>query len=98
MPISLKNSASVLPYIRYSPQANAMTLAGENNEPRGIPFLGKSFAIDPENGSMGWLSDRRRNPRLEALSDRQRHAALAWPKLQARFLDPALRAEASGQP
>ena len=55
MPISLKNTGSVLPYIRYSPQANTMTLAGEDNKPREIAFLGKSFAIDIENGSMGWL-------------------------------------------
>jgi hypothetical protein len=55
MPISLKNTGSVLPYIRYSPQANTMTLAGEDNKPREIAFLGKSFAIDIENGSTGWL-------------------------------------------
>ena len=55
MPISLKNSASILPYIRYSPQANTMTLAGEDNKPREISFLNKSFAMDPENGSPGWL-------------------------------------------
>ena len=55
MPISLKNSASILPYIRYSPQANTLTLAGEDNKPREIPFLGKSFVMDPENGSQGWL-------------------------------------------
>ena len=55
MPISLKNTGSVLPYIRYSPQANTMTVAGEDNKRHGIPFVGKSFAIDIENGSMGWL-------------------------------------------
>ena len=60
MPISLKNSDSILPYVRYSPQSNAMTVAGEDNKPREISFLGKSFAIDIENGSMGWLLDRRR--------------------------------------
>ena len=32
-----------------------MTLAGEDNKPREIAFLGKSFAIDIENGSTGWL-------------------------------------------
>ena len=32
-----------------------MTIAGEDNKPREILFLGKSFAIDIENGSMGWL-------------------------------------------
>jgi hypothetical protein len=55
MPISLKNTGSVLPYIRYSPQANTMALAGEDNKPREIAFLGKSFAVDIENGSTGWL-------------------------------------------
>ena len=55
MPISLKNTGSVLPYIRYSPQANTMNVAGEDNKPREIPFLGKSFAIDVENGVAGWL-------------------------------------------
>jgi hypothetical protein len=55
MPISLKNTASILPYIRYSPQANVMAVAGEDNKPREIPFIDKSFAIDIENGSMGWL-------------------------------------------
>ena len=55
MPISLKNTGSVLPYIRYSPQANTMTVAGEDNKPREITFLGKSLAIDIENGSTGWL-------------------------------------------
>jgi hypothetical protein len=55
MPISLKNTGSILPYIRYSPQNNVMTIAGEDNKPREIPFLGKSFAIDIENGSMGRL-------------------------------------------
>ena len=55
MPITLKNTGSVLPYIRYSPQANTMTVASEDNKPREIPFLGKSFAIDIENGTPGWL-------------------------------------------
>jgi hypothetical protein len=55
VPISLKNTASILPYARYSPLANTMTIAGEDNKPREIKFLGKSFAIDIENGSMGWL-------------------------------------------
>jgi hypothetical protein len=55
MPISLKNTASILPYVRYSPQSNAMTVAGDDNKPRDIPFLNKSFAIDIENGAMGWL-------------------------------------------
>jgi hypothetical protein len=55
MPISLKNSNSILPYVRYSPQSNSMTVAGEDNKPREISFLGKSFATEIENGSMGWL-------------------------------------------
>jgi hypothetical protein len=55
MPISLKNTASILPYIRFSPQSNSMTTAGEDGKPREVAFLGKSFAMDPENGSMGWL-------------------------------------------
>ena len=55
MPITLKNVGSILPFVRYSPQANVMTVAGEDNKPREISFLGKSFAIDIENGSMGWL-------------------------------------------
>jgi hypothetical protein len=55
MPISLKNTGSIQPYIRYSPQANTMTVADEDNKPRKIEFFGKSFAIDIENGSMGWL-------------------------------------------
>jgi hypothetical protein len=53
MPISLKNTNSILPYVRYSPQANTMAVAGEDNAPREIPFIGKSFAMDIENGSMG---------------------------------------------
>ena len=55
MPITLKNTGPVLPYIRYSPQANTMTIASEDNKPREIPYLGKSFAIDIENGMPGWL-------------------------------------------
>jgi hypothetical protein len=55
MPITLKNTGSVQPYLRYSPQANMMTVASEDNKPREIPFLGKSFAIDIENGIPGWL-------------------------------------------
>jgi hypothetical protein len=41
--------------MRYSPQANTMSVAGEDNKPHEIPFLGKSFAMDPETASMGWL-------------------------------------------
>ena len=55
MPISLKNSTSILPWIRYSPQENNMLIAGDDGKPRDISFLGRSFAIDAENGSMGWL-------------------------------------------
>jgi hypothetical protein len=55
MPISLKNTASILPYIRYSPQANTMVIAGEDNKPRKIPFIGKAFVVDVENGMPGWL-------------------------------------------
>ena len=54
MPISLKNSTSVLPWARYSPQANPLTVAGENG-PREMAFVGKSFTIDIENASRGWL-------------------------------------------
>ena len=55
MPISLKNTASLLPYVRYSPRADTMTVAGDDNKPRTILFLDKSLAMDPENGSKGWL-------------------------------------------
>jgi hypothetical protein len=55
MPISLKTTASILPYIRYSPQANTMTTAGEDGKPREISFLDKSFAVDIEHGVRGWL-------------------------------------------
>jgi hypothetical protein len=54
MPISLKNSTSILPWARYSPQANLLTVAGESS-PREMAFVGKSFAIDIETGSRGWL-------------------------------------------
>jgi hypothetical protein len=55
MPISLKNATSTLPWARYSPQANVLTIAGEDGKPREISFVGRSFAVDVENGSMGWL-------------------------------------------
>ena len=55
MPISLKNTTSILPWARYSPQANMLTIAGEDGKPRELSFVGKSFAMDPENGSTGWL-------------------------------------------
>ena len=54
MPISLKNSTSVLPWARYSPQANLLTVAGETT-PREMAFVGKSFLIDIETGVRGWL-------------------------------------------
>jgi hypothetical protein len=54
MPISLKNSTSILPWARYSPQANLLTVAGENG-PREMAFVGKSFAIDIENALRCWL-------------------------------------------
>ena len=54
MPISLKNSTSVLPWARYSPQANLLTVAGEN-APREMAFVGKSFAIDIEHALRCWL-------------------------------------------
>ena len=92
MPISLKNTASILPYVRYSPQANSMSIAGEDNKPREIPFLNKLFAMDPENGTLGWLLHRRRNPRLEAFSDRRQCAILARSELQARLFALGLRA------
>jgi hypothetical protein len=55
MPISLKNTASILAWVRYAPRADKMFVAGEDNKPREVPFLGRSFAIDIEHGSMGWL-------------------------------------------
>ena len=84
MPISLKNTASILPYFRYSPQANTMTIAGEDNKPREIAFLGKSFAIDPENGSPGWLLIAR-SPRLEAVSDRRARRPRPVPNYKRGF-------------
>jgi uncharacterized membrane protein YgcG len=54
MPISFKNSTSVLPWARYSPQANLLTVAGEN-APRELGFVGKSFAIDIEHALRCWL-------------------------------------------
>jgi hypothetical protein len=55
MPISLKNSNSILPWARYSPQANVLTIPGEDGKSRELSFVGKSFAIDIENGVPGWL-------------------------------------------
>jgi hypothetical protein len=54
MPISLKNSTAVLQWVRYSPQANILTVQGED-KPREMAFVGKSFLIDIENGVRGWL-------------------------------------------
>ncbi len=98
MPIALKNTASVLPYIRYSPQANSMTVAGEDNVAREILFLGKSFAADPENGSPGWLLIGEGVPRLATFSARRCRAAFPRSQLQARLLNTVLRAKAPGQP
>jgi hypothetical protein len=54
MPISLKNSTSILNWVRYSPQANILTVQSED-KPREMSFVGKSFLIDIENGARGWL-------------------------------------------
>jgi hypothetical protein len=54
MPISLKNSASVLSWARYSPQANLLTVASENG-PREMAFVGKSFLVDIEHALRCWL-------------------------------------------
>ena len=69
MPISLKNSTSVLPWARYTPQANLLTVAGETT-PREMAFVGKSFAIDIETRSEGLAANYRRNAGLEAVPDR----------------------------
>ena len=84
MPISLKNTTSVLPWARYSPQANMLTIAGEDGKPRELPFVGKSFAMDPENGSTGWLLIAEGARDLETVPDRRRRAAFPWSKLQTR--------------
>jgi hypothetical protein len=55
MPISLKNATSILSWIRYSPQENKLLIADADGKARDVSFLGRSFAIDVENGSMGWL-------------------------------------------
>jgi hypothetical protein len=55
MPISLKNIPSILPWVRYSPRANKMMISSEDNKSREVAFIGKSFAIDIENGMPGWL-------------------------------------------
>lgn len=54
MPISLKNSTSLLPWCRYSPQSNTLTVAGET-APREMAFVSKSFAIDIEHALRCWL-------------------------------------------
>ena len=98
MPITLKNTGSVLPYIRYSPQANTMTVAGEDNKPREIPFLGKSFAIDIENGSTGWLLIGEGMRDWKPFPIGSVTAAAPGPELQARIRDPDLCAKVSRQP
>jgi hypothetical protein len=55
MPISLTNTAPILPWARYSPRSNKTVISGDDNKPREVPFIGKSFAIDIENGTPGWL-------------------------------------------
>ena len=75
-----------------------MTIAGEDNKPREIPFLGKTFAIDIENGMPGWLLIGEGSRDWKPFPTRQRHAALAWSELQARLLDLVLRAEAAREP
>lgn len=55
MPISLRNTTSIFPYVRFSPAADKMSKAGEDGKPCEIPFIGKSLAIDIENGLPGWL-------------------------------------------
>ena len=54
MPISLRNSTSLFPWLRYSPQENKLLAQGET-EPREIKFVGQSFVFDVENGITGWL-------------------------------------------
>ena len=54
MPISLRNSTSLFPWLRYSPQQNKLLAQGES-EPREIKFVGQSFVFDVENGITGWL-------------------------------------------
>ena len=88
MPISLKNTASILAYCRYSPQANSMTIAGEDNKPREIPFLGKPFCHGPRKRNAGPALAWRRNPRLEAVPAQHRAHPSPGPRLQARLLAP----------
>lgn len=54
MPISLRNSTSFFPWLRYSPQKSQLLAQGET-EPREIKFVGQSFVFDVENGITGWL-------------------------------------------
>jgi hypothetical protein len=70
MPISLKHSTSVLAYIRYSPQANTLTVAGETG-PREQAFVGKSFAVDIERALRCWLliSEGQRDVRYFPLNE-----------------------------
>ncbi len=79
------------------PQANTMTMAGEDNKPREIPFLGKSFAIDIENGVPGWLliGDGQRDWKPFPINSETPPSP--GPELQARLLGFGLRAEAFGQ-
>ena len=75
-----------------------MLIAGDDGKPRDISFLGRSFAIDVENGIHGLASHLRGHARLEAFRDRRRHAAFARSELQARVLDLVLCAEVAREP
>ena len=55
MPISLRNTISILPWIRYSPQANTWTIAGEDNKPREVQILNKHIAVAIEDLQRGHL-------------------------------------------
>src|SRR5688572_17377488 len=54
MPISLRNSASLHPYLRYSPQKDRWFIP-ENGAAKAIDIIGRPLAVDPENGAIGWL-------------------------------------------
>ena len=85
MPISLKNTASILPYVRYSPQANSMTIAGEDNKPREIRILEQANRRGPRKRNAGLAADRRRHARLEAISARRRVPPSPGPNYKRGF-------------
>ena len=93
MPISLKNSTSVLPWARYSPQANLLTVAGEN-APREMAFVGKSFAIDIEHALRCWLliTEGMRDVKYFPLNEAPPESPGSW--LQTWGLTSAFCAEA----